>query len=78
MLAETVESRFFDNGKALTPGQRIMKTSKDNKDVITIHDFVQIMSTIYEEFNGKAIGGLEEKIDRFSLQITQARVPNYL
>lgn len=36
------------------------------------------MSGIYDDFNGKAIGGLEEKIDRFSLQIRQARIPSYL
>jgi len=67
MVAEAIDSRFFDEGKTLTAGQRIMKTNKDSKDVITIHDFVHIMSTIYDDFNDKAIGGLEDKIDRFSL-----------
>jgi len=50
----------------------------ENNQKVSIDNFVLKMSKLFKGFDSSFIGGLETKINLFSLQIRQQRVPDHL
>jgi len=64
MISEVIDEKFFSSGQEIrAPGFGVLKS----EETVSLLDFIGVMSKVFNNFNGRLIGGLEAKIDRFSL-----------